>query len=353
MDPSSARTRATLRGARGRPALAGCRRHVAPARRSPSRPEAGILPRRPSGPRLRRSLRQHPGRHSRQLMPRRRPFRATTPSPGRRAPRGGARLRARRRAAPHSGRPRRGRAPATSAARSRRRPVCRQRRLVLAGGHRGLRRLRRLPRATRQQRPRGAGHARQEGRPVYAVGDGTVWISRADTGGYGVGGKPGGCIIIVHRTGAGRGVPRPVRARVEAGGEGAGERVTPGQRIAVVNGLDHLHFGIHPSGTYRDRNPYAGEVPKKWKDHGGWVDPVKYLRANPRGASYAAPALPVVRIQTGATPADYRRRRRCRLLDGAGRGRRRASSRRTWPTVRGASWRPAKRRRRSTPPGTR
>jgi hypothetical protein len=85
----------------------------------------------------------------------------------------------------------------------------------------------------------------------------------------------------------------------------AGQRVTPGQQIAVVNGLSHLHFGIHPSEEYRDRNPYAGEVPKKWADHGGWVDPVKYLRANPRGASYAAPALPVVRIQTGVAPVDY------------------------------------------------
>ena len=144
----------------------------------------------------------------------------------------------------------------------------------------------------------------KKGAPVYAIGDGTVWIARADTGGYGVGGKPGGCIIIVHRTGAGEEF-RALYGHVSKLTVKDGDRVTPGQQIAVVNGLAHLHFGIHPSAEYRDRNPYAGEVPKKWKDHGGWVDPVVYLRANPRGASYAPPALPVVKIQTGATPAEF------------------------------------------------
>jgi murein DD-endopeptidase MepM/ murein hydrolase activator NlpD len=146
-------------------------------------------------------------------------------------------------------------------------------------------------------------HAKK-GSPVYAVGDGTVWISRADTGGYGVSGSPGGCIIVVHRTGAGEEFRalygHLLKLRVEDG-----DRVTAGQQIAVTNGLDHLHFGIHPSATYRERNPYAGEVPKSWKDHGGWVDPVKYLRTHPRGASYDAPALPVVKIVTGSAPADF------------------------------------------------
>lgn len=146
-------------------------------------------------------------------------------------------------------------------------------------------------------------HAKK-GSPVYSVGDGTVWISRADTGGYGVGGKPGGCIIIVHRTGAGEEF-RALYGHVSKLAVKEGDRVVPGQLIAVVNGLDHLHFGIHPGETYRDHNPYAGEVPKKWEDHGGWVDPVKYLRTHPRGASYAPPALPVVRIQTDVAPADF------------------------------------------------
>ena len=57
--------------------------------------------------------------------------------------------------------------------------------------------------------PRGAYvHVAQDmpcayGHPVYAIGDGVVFISRADAGGYGVGGAPGGCIIISHTTAAG------------------------------------------------------------------------------------------------------------------------------------------------------
>ena len=81
--------------------------------------------------------------------------------------------------------------------------------------------------------------------------------------------------------------------------------MTAGAVIATVNGCDHLHFGIHPRDAYRDGNPYAGHVPKSWKDHGGWVDPVKYLKANPRAATYVPPALPVVRITTGSAPSRY------------------------------------------------
>ena len=51
--------------------------------------------------------------------------------------------------------------------------------------------------------------------------------------------------------------------------------------------------------------PYAGHVPKSWKDHGGFVDPVKYLKANPRAATYVPPVLPVVRISTGSAPSRY------------------------------------------------
>ena len=146
-------------------------------------------------------------------------------------------------------------------------------------------------------------HARK-GSPVYAVGDGTVWISRADTGGYGPNGTLGGCIIIVHRTGAGEDF-RALYGHVSKLLVKDGEAVTAGQTLAVVNGCDHLHFSIHPDEVYLGKNPYAGEVPRSWKDHGGFVDPVAYLRANPRGASYAAPALPVVKIQTSVAPADF------------------------------------------------
>lgn len=141
-----------------------------------------------------------------------------------------------------------------------------------------------------------------QGHPVYAIGAGTVWISRADAGGYGVGGAPGGCVIIVHRTSAGKEF-RALYGHVSGLKYKAGARVAAGAVIATINGCGHLHFSIHPSTVYRDGNPYAGHVPKTWKDHGGFVDPVKYLKTNPRAATYVPPVLPVVRITTGSAPS--------------------------------------------------
>jgi len=158
--------------------------------------------------------------------------------------------------------------------------------------------------------PRGAYvHVAQDmrsakGRPVYAIGAGTVWIARADAGGYGVDGAPGGCLIIVHRTAAGEDF-RALYGHLSGLQYKAGAQVAAGAVIATVNGCDHLHFSIHPSDVYRDRNPYAGHVPKSWKDHGGFVDPVEYLKANPRAATYVPPVLPVVRIATDLAPSGF------------------------------------------------
>jgi murein DD-endopeptidase MepM/ murein hydrolase activator NlpD len=146
-------------------------------------------------------------------------------------------------------------------------------------------------------------HAPQ-GHPVYAIGDGTVWISRADTGGYGVNGTPGGCVIIVHRTAAGEEF-RALYGHLSDLRFKAGAHVSGGDVIGVTNGCDHVHFGIHPSAVYRGGNPYAGEVPKTWTDHGGWVDPVTYLRTHPHSATYSAPALPLVKITTDVAPHDF------------------------------------------------
>lgn len=158
--------------------------------------------------------------------------------------------------------------------------------------------------------PRGAYvHVAQDmpcavGRPVYAIGAGVVFISRADAGGYGVGGAPGGCIIITHVTAAGTrfhalyGHVSDLRVK-------EGQRVTAGQLIARVNGCRHLHFSTHPGSRYRDGNPYAGHVPKSWADHGGFVDPVRFLKTNPRAASYRPPALPWVEVVTQTAPFRY------------------------------------------------
>ena len=158
--------------------------------------------------------------------------------------------------------------------------------------------------------PRGAYfHVAQDmpcayGHPVYAIGDGVVFISRADAGGYGVGGAPGGCIIIAHTTAAGTQF-HALYGHVYSLRVKAGERVQAGQLIARVNGCRHLHFSTHPGTRYRDGNPYAGHVPRSWADHGGYVDPVKFLKTNPPASAYKPPALPRTEITTDSPPLQY------------------------------------------------
>jgi hypothetical protein len=149
-----------------------------------------------------------------------------------------------------------------------------------------------------QDMPCSAGHA------VYAIGAGTVFISRADAGGYGVGGAPGGCIIITHVTAAGTRF-HALYGHLSGLRVKEGQRVTAGQQIARVNGCRHLHFSTHPGAKYRDGNPYAGHVPRSWADRGGFVDPVKFLKTNPRASSYKPPALPVVEVPTQTAPFGY------------------------------------------------
>jgi hypothetical protein len=142
------------------------------------------------------------------------------------------------------------------------------------------------------------------GHPVYAIADGTVFISRADAGGFGVNGAPGGCIIIAHVTAAGTKF-HALYGHVSALKVKAGQHVTAGQVIASVNGCKHLHFSTHIGFTYRDGNPYAGHVPAAWADHGGYVDPVKFLKTNPCSAPYEPPLPPVVQVTTQAVPRQY------------------------------------------------
>jgi hypothetical protein len=158
--------------------------------------------------------------------------------------------------------------------------------------------------------PRGAYvHVAQDmpcasGRAVYAVGAGVVYISRADAGGYGVGGASGGCIIITHTTAAGTQF-HALYGHVYGLRVKEGERVQAGQVIARVNGCRHLHFSTHPGARYRDGNPYAGHVPRSWADHGGFVDPVRFLETNPRAAAYRPPELPWVEVATMGPPLQY------------------------------------------------
>jgi hypothetical protein len=149
-----------------------------------------------------------------------------------------------------------------------------------------------------QDMPCAVGHA------VYAIADGVVFIARANAGGYGVGGAPGGCIIVTHVTASGTQF-QALYGHVQGLTVKEGQHVVAGQVIAAVNGCRHLHFSTHIGLEYRDGNPYAGHVPAAWVDHGGYVDPVKFLKTNPRAAVYKPPALPMMEVSTQAPPQQF------------------------------------------------
>jgi murein DD-endopeptidase MepM/ murein hydrolase activator NlpD len=143
------------------------------------------------------------------------------------------------------------------------------------------------------------------GHPVYAIAAGIVWKASTSVMGYGPGRGPGGAMIIVHTTASG------VRFRALYGHVmdlryHAGQHVAAGAVIARINAVQpsHLHFSIHPGTKYVDGNPWAGSVPKGWSGHGGFVDPVKFLRSHPRVIAYLPPRLPLTTIATDATPSD-------------------------------------------------
>jgi len=132
-----------------------------------------------------------------------------------------------------------------------------------------------------QDMPCAVGHA------VYAVGDGLVLEAGGDH-------HYGGVIVVLHTTADGH-VFKAVYGHMHpASGIKKGVRVKAGQVVGRVNGAAHLHFGIHPGRAYPpDNNPYRGHTYNS-KITYGWVDPVKYLRANPRLLPYKAPVLPIV-----------------------------------------------------------
>jgi murein DD-endopeptidase MepM/ murein hydrolase activator NlpD len=149
-----------------------------------------------------------------------------------------------------------------------------------------------------QDMPAAAGHA------VYAIGDGVVWKSRMDAGGYGPGGSLGGVMIIVHTTATG-GQFRALYGHISGLRYKEGQKVTAGAVIATVNGCAHVHFSIHPGTHYRDGNMYAGHVPRSWSDYGGFVDPVKFLKTHPRLVPYVPPAVRRKTIVTTVVPQHY------------------------------------------------
>jgi hypothetical protein len=139
-----------------------------------------------------------------------------------------------------------------------------------------------------QDMPAPVGHA------VYAVGDGTVLES-------GPGHGYGGVLVVLHRTGDGHYFKAVYGHIIRAAGTSKGATVHAGQIIGRVNGARHLHFGIHPGLAYPpDRNPYRGHTYTSRNTY-GWVDPVAYLRSNPRVVG--CPDVPVVAaVETTTRP---------------------------------------------------
>ncbi len=142
-----------------------------------------------------------------------------------------------------------------------------------------------------------------EGHPVYAVGDGIVLESKYVSG-YGPGYGSGGCVVILHRTAFGapfKAVYGHLKNLVYA----KGASVKAGAIIGYINGTspNHLHFGIHPGIAYPpDNNPFRGHTYDP-HDTYGFVDPVAYLRKNPRLVICVPPVVPVVaNVATTVTP---------------------------------------------------
>lgn len=133
------------------------------------------------------------------------------------------------------------------------------------------------------------------GARCYAIGDGTV-LESGDGHGY------GGVIVVLHRTADGK-LFKAVYGHIRRGAFPKGAKVRAGQVIGWVNSARHVHFGIHPGRAYpSDNNPYRGHTYVRAVTY-GWVDPIAYLKGNPRILKYKAPTLPIVAtVSTELTP---------------------------------------------------
>lgn len=136
--------------------------------------------------------------------------------------------------------------------------------------------------------------ASPSGHAVYAVGAGRV-LESMYIDGYGPGGSVGGAMLVLHRTATGIEF-KALYGHLKGLRYDKGDTVAAGAVIGYVNGAspNHVHFGIHPGRAYPpDGNEFRGHTYDP--DHAyGWVDPVAFLRRNPRVIPYQAPAVPVV-----------------------------------------------------------
>lgn len=141
------------------------------------------------------------------------------------------------------------------------------------------------------------------GASVVAIGSGTVLESKY-VGGYGPGGNQGGAVVILHKTAAGKEF-KGLYGHLSNLKYAKGDTVAAGAVIGTINNSspNHLHFGIHPGRAYpSDNNPFRGHTYASSNTY-GFVDPVAFMKDNPRVIPYAAPALPtVVSLTTTSTP---------------------------------------------------
>ncbi|NPV93367.1 MAG: M23 family metallopeptidase [Firmicutes bacterium] len=112
------------------------------------------------------------------------------------------------------------------------------------------------------------------GEPVRALAGGKVLVSRTDLSGYGGLNKPGGAVLILHRTSEG-GWFKALYGHLDQIRVEAGDLVAPGQVLGAINQVSHLHFGIHP-GESLSAYPCLGYTRSR-ENPRGWVDPVEFL----------------------------------------------------------------------------
>jgi hypothetical protein len=133
------------------------------------------------------------------------------------------------------------------------------------------------------------------GHSVYAIADGTVLESEADA-------HYGGVIVVLHRTAEGQYFKAVYGHIKRASGTAKGAKVSAGQVVGRVNSARHVHFGIHPGRAYPyDNNPFRGHTYDSHRTY-DWVDPVAFLRANPRVIT--VPAVPVIASVDTTGPPD-------------------------------------------------
>lgn len=117
------------------------------------------------------------------------------------------------------------------------------------------------------------------GNPIYAIGDGTIVLSRTDVGGYGRGFTAGGALVARHQASDGTWFTAVYGHIDYPHSTGS---VTAGEIIGYSNNWNpgHLHFGVHPGYDLEPTNPWRGYSSSQSNTY-GFVDPIPFLNSHP------------------------------------------------------------------------